>query len=240
AISVVDGIGLVEARDHALDARRPIDLERHLAAGDPGLQPDLGQPADMIGVQMGDQHAVDPVERHFPELQVARGIHAGIDEIEMRARGDHGAGTGAADIGKRRPRSDQQDRQFAVVGELRVAAGYRAAHDLPEQPGVERSRLHGDGAGRNDSDNRDDGPDSPASHLFFKPFCFSRHSRTSSRSWPKNGSPSNAIVGTPQWPAARCAFWFSWMMASYLSGSAATFASSAARSRPAREAAFAR
>jgi flagellar hook-associated protein 1 FlgK len=31
-----------------------------------------------------------------------------------------------------------------------------------------------------------------------RPSCFSRHNRTSSRSWPKNGSPRKAQVGTPQ------------------------------------------
>lgn len=39
-----------------------------------------------------------------------------------------------------------------------------------------------------------------------RPAFSRRQSRTSSRSWPKKGSPSNTVVGTPQWPAASSAF----------------------------------
>ena len=35
-----------------------------------------------------------------------------------------------------------------------------------------------------------------------RPCCFRRQSNRSIRSWPKKGSPSNTMVGTPQWPAA--------------------------------------
>jgi hypothetical protein len=41
-----------------------------------------------------------------------------------------------------------------------------------------------------------------------RPLFLSRQSRTSRRSWPKNGSPRNAQVGTPQCPAASWSFWF--------------------------------
>ena len=57
-------------------------------------------------------------------------------------------------------------------------------------------------------------------HRAFKPFCSNRQRAISMRSWPKNGSPSNTSVGTPQWPAASSASWFASISASSASGSA--------------------
>ena len=62
----------------------------------------------------------------------------------------------------------------------------------------------------------------------------------SKRSWPKKGSPSYTIVGTPQCPAARRARSFSASRASYRSGSAMIAVSSSERSSPARAVASAR
>ena len=41
-----------------------------------------------------------------------------------------------------------------------------------------------------------------AFHRSASPFSFMRHRTISIRSCPKNGSPSNTSVGTPQWPEA--------------------------------------
>ena len=93
---------------------------------------------------MGDEHTVDPVERNFPELQVARGVDARIDEIKVRARGDHRARSCARHVGKRRSRSDQQHGELVGVGEFRIASGEGAVDDLPEQPRVHGNRLQRD------------------------------------------------------------------------------------------------
>jgi hypothetical protein len=57
-----------------------------------------------------------------------------------------------------------------------------------------------------------------------RPCCRKRHTRTSKRSCPKNGSPLNAMIGTPQCPAACNA-------ASLASSSASNDAVSVAMSR---------
>ena len=240
AVTVVDGIGFVHARHDTFDPRWAVYFEGSLSSGDPGLQADFAEAADMIGMQMRDQDAVDLVERHVPKQQIARAVDADIHEIKVLSGGDQRARSGTRRIGKRRASADEQHRQIIGPSKLDTSTGKDVVHSPAEEPSVDADRLQRRGA--NDDQKQQDSDDVPcrALHRLLSPFCFIRQSSASSSSCPKNGSPSNAIVGTPQWPQARCALWFSWMISSYLSGARVIVRSSSARSTPARSAAFAR
>ena len=145
AIAGVERVSLVEAVDHLVDSRRPVDGQWRFAARDPGLQPQLAQLGDVVGVEMRDQDRVDLFERHAPQEKVARAVDAGIDEIEMSACSDERAGTGAIAVGKRRSRSAQQAPK--ACSDLREPVRGARRHGRPAS-GTARSAPRGHAGSR--------------------------------------------------------------------------------------------
>jgi hypothetical protein len=63
AVIGIVGIGLVEPGDDIRDAGRPIHFQRRAPSGNPGLQTQLAELRDVIGMEMREKHAVDLFQR---------------------------------------------------------------------------------------------------------------------------------------------------------------------------------
>ncbi len=154
------GVGVVgfrEALDHLLGAGgaegvafgvggalvgagrgRAVDLERHLPPAEPALGRDLAEIADMVGMEMGEEHGVDLGRRHVERGELGPGARPGIDDHHLAA-GDHrGAGVGAGEIRHRRAGAADEDMQRVVLHE----GGVGVPRDLPRHAALDDAVLH--------------------------------------------------------------------------------------------------
>ena len=86
ADAAVERIGLFEVPAHLRGAGRAEDAVRRRPAEDPRGQEEIGQADDMIGVEMGEEHGIEPREqRPLPDLEKPLGAAApGVDQQRAR------------------------------------------------------------------------------------------------------------------------------------------------------------
>ena len=125
-VALIEAIGVVEAGDDPLDAGAAIDRQRRRAAARPRLQVELAEVADVIGMEVREQHAANRRERHPPQHEVLDRFRADIDDVELAAGEDRDAGLRAIRAGQRRRRSADRHAQ-RVVRKDGVVGGRRQA-----------------------------------------------------------------------------------------------------------------
>ena len=92
------GVGRVrlrEAVDQVGDPVGPVDPERPRAAGHPGLQVELAELADVVGVEVRVEDGADRLAADAPECERPPAPRPGVDDPHVTAREDRRARFGA-------------------------------------------------------------------------------------------------------------------------------------------------
>ena len=122
AVAGVQRVRLVVARHHALHAGRPEHPHRRRGpGGGPALDGQAAQPADVVGVEVGQQHGLDVLGPDLHAVERLGGPLAGVDDEHAPSGDDRHGGVAALWIRKRRPGPD--DRRVEAVGEIRHRIG---------------------------------------------------------------------------------------------------------------------
>ena len=126
AIGAVGRVGGVEAADHLLDAVRAEDLQRIAAALRPALHVELAELADVVGVEVREQHRADARDGQAPTVEVLRGLRADVDQHPLAARDDDRAGLGGGAVGHgTRGAAEQHAQRVVRCGHLAAARDRR-------------------------------------------------------------------------------------------------------------------
>ena len=127
--------GLRDLLGHAPNPRRSPDLERLPAAVLPGREHEVRQADGVVGVQVGDEHPVEPPRLESREASLRRGSGAaddsrpGVDEVGLAAD-DHGdARTGALRIGDRRARAEHDQLHRTLLSRRESRPGDDKSED---------------------------------------------------------------------------------------------------------------
>ncbi len=144
----ITGIGLqqqIVTGGHVAGAGRADQRQRcaRRAAG-PAQQQRRGQAFDMIAVQMGEQHGIEPAQRHTEAGEFAHAAIATIDQQQIVTGLHHQARLGALRIGHGRTGAAEDQGEAVAIGGQRIASGaalgnlaeHKFAHRraLPPQP----------------------------------------------------------------------------------------------------------
>jgi hypothetical protein len=115
-VGAVDLVREVEPVDDLADTCRSVHWRRRgPVPPDPGLQQELAESVDVVGVEVGDHCGFDPLDREPHALQIADAASAGV-EHERPVAGDHAdTRPGPQRVGHRRPGTRHEDVQSVGV-----------------------------------------------------------------------------------------------------------------------------
>ncbi len=122
-ISLIQCVGAVEAVHDLLDARATVDRERSGTSARPRLEIELAEIADVIRVEVREQHTANRRQRNAPEDKVLDRLGSGINHVELTAGKDRHAGLRAARAREWRRRSTDRNTQGIVFERRRVDRG---------------------------------------------------------------------------------------------------------------------
>ena len=156
AIAFIERVGLRESVHHLIDADRSVHAQRMVASIGPGLDVELAEIADVIGMKMREHDGGDARRGNVPQRQVLPRAGTDIDEVDVAAGEDRGAGSGALAIGQRiagaaQHHSERVGREQVVAslgeGARDHAAENRVLHrgnvNHPPRDGGERRKRGG-------------------------------------------------------------------------------------------------
>ena len=139
----VELVGGLKAGDHLVDAGWTVDVKRFGAARDPAPEGDLAEFADVVGVEVGEQHTGEVAGRQAPEPQVLGRSRSDVDQ-EHPAIGDHsGARPRALDARQRRTAAAEHDMKRAVAEQRRPVGRCGAELGLDRRCEKEAGRNYG-------------------------------------------------------------------------------------------------
>ncbi len=126
AVARVEGVGLVEAGDDPLDPRRADHPHRAaIRVGDPALQVDRAEPADVIRVVVGEQDRRDSPRRELHAGHRLRRALPSVDEEDPPVRDHRRAGVAALPVRQRGARADDREMQALAHARHRVRGDER-------------------------------------------------------------------------------------------------------------------
>ena len=131
-IAAVEGVDGVEAIDHLLDTLRSMHLQRLAPPLRPAHEIELAEFADVVGVEMREEHMLDAGHRYAPEGEVLARFRTDVDEEDLFACRDDRAGFRRIPRRHRARGPAEQHAQRIVVRGQRVwprDLGARAALD---------------------------------------------------------------------------------------------------------------
>src|SRR5262245_41402790 len=86
SIPLVEPVSLVEPIDHAVHAWSAVDVERRRTSTGPRLQVQLAEVADVIRMEVSEQHAANRRHRYAPEHEVLDRFRSHVHDVELPAR----------------------------------------------------------------------------------------------------------------------------------------------------------
>ena len=122
AIRVVERVSLVVAVHDAVHPHRSEHAQFGLCGvGDPALKRDAAEPADVVGVEVREQHGLDLVWTELHPVEGFRGLLAGVDHVDLLVNNHSRAWVSPLLVRNRRTRTADCDVQ--AVRERRYWVG---------------------------------------------------------------------------------------------------------------------
>ena len=141
AVARVERIGLLEARHHAFDTRRPEDTQGTGTAGDPGLHVEFTQIADVVGVKVREKDGADAAPGDAPERELVPGARAGIHDPQAPGREHRDAGLGTIPVREGRRAAAQEHAQGVVLEEIVCGGSHGPGQHAFHQAVLDRGKL---------------------------------------------------------------------------------------------------
>lgn len=116
AALAVEAAGGIEATNDLIEPDWAIDLERHMAPLCPTLHVQFTQFADVVRIEVGQEHRLDLWRRDAPECQVLRKFGSDIGHEQLTSRDQRSAGLGRLMERERAGRSADLGLQRIVPG----------------------------------------------------------------------------------------------------------------------------